>query len=292
MHDFDVITPDGRTLSVLESGEPDGWPILMHAGMPNSRLQYGPVVAIAQRQGVRLISYDRPGYGRSTAQPGRSMGSCCDDVRAIAEALDIDRLGVWGISGGGPHALACAALLEDLVVAVASLASPAPFDADGLDYYEGMGEMNVEDIRMSIEDPVSARAKCEQDRVEYIATEPDTIVESMSTLVSPVDEAALTGELAEFYVACARDGLAPGADGWWDDGVALVTPWGFELDAIRTPVLVRHGRQDRFVPFGHGEWLAGRIPTAQAALSDDDGHLTLVANHIAATHEWLLERMG
>ena len=291
MHDFDVMTSDGRTLSVLESGDPAGRPILMHAGMPNSRLQYGPVVRTAERQGIRLISYDRPGYGRSTAQPGRSMASCCEDVRAVAAALEIDQLGVWGISGGGPHALACAALLGDLVVAVASLASPAPFDAEGLDYYEGMGEMNVDDIRMSIEDPVAARAKCEEDRIEYMATEPDTIVESISTLVSEVDAEALTGELAEFYVACARDGLAPGADGWWDDGVALVSPWGFDLDAIRTPVLVRHGRQDRFVPFGHGEWLAQRIPSAKAALSDDDGHLTLVANHIAATHEWLLERM-
>jgi pimeloyl-ACP methyl ester carboxylesterase len=291
MHDFDVTTPDGRTLSVLESGDPAGRPILVHAGMPNSRLQYGPVVRIAEGQGVRMISYDRPGYGRSTPQPGRCMASCCDDVRAVAAALEIDQLGVWGISGGGPHALACAALLEDLVVAVASLASPAPFNAEGLDYYEGMGEMNVDDIRMSIEDPVAARAKCEEDRIEYMATEPDTIVESISTLVSQVDAEALTGELAEFYVACARDGLAPGADGWWDDGVALVTPWGFDLDTIRTPVLLRHGRQDRFVPFGHGEWLARRIPSAQAALSDDDGHLTLVANHIAATHEWLLERM-
>ena len=291
MHDFDVITPDGRTLSVLESGDPTGRPILVHAGMPNSRLQYGPVVRTAERQGVRLISYDRPGYGRSTAQPGRCMASCCEDVRAVAAALEIDQLGVWGISCGGPHALACAALLEDLVVAVASLASPAPFTAEGLDYYAGMGEMNVDDIRLSIEDPVAARAKCEEDRIEYMATEPDTIVESISTLVSEVDAEALTGELAEFYVACARDGLAPGADGWWDDGVALVTPWGFDLDTIRTPVLVRHGRQDRFVPFGHGEWLAQRIPSAQAALSDDDGHLTLVANHIAATHEWLLERM-
>jgi pimeloyl-ACP methyl ester carboxylesterase len=220
------------------------------------------------------------------------MASCCEDVRAIAAALDIDRLGVWGISGGGPHALACAALLEDLVPAVASLASPAPFDADGLDYYEGMGEMNVDDIRMSIEDPLAARDKCEQDRVEYIATEPETIAESIATLVSPVDAQALTGELAEFYVACARDGLAAGSDGWWDDGLALVTPWGFELGSIRTPVMLRHGRPDRFVPFGHGEWLAGRIPGGQAELSDDDGHLTLVPNHIEATHEWLLKRMG
>ena len=292
MRDFDLTTPDGRTLSVLESGDPYGRPVLVHAGMPNSRLIYGPFMELAERQGVRLISYDRPGYGRSTAQPGRSVAACCEDVRTIADALGIERWGVWGVSGGGPHALACAALLEDLVPAVAVLASLAPFDAEGLDYYEGMGELNVEDIRLSIADPVAARAKCERDRVEHIATEPEMMIDMVATLVSPVDAAALTGELAEYYVARARDGLAQGSDGWWDDGVAVVTPWGFELSEIRTPVLLRHGREDRFVPFGHGEWLADHIPGVQAELSDDDGHLTLVANHIEATHEWLLERMG
>jgi pimeloyl-ACP methyl ester carboxylesterase len=241
---------------------------------------------------VRLISYDRPGYGRSTRQEGRTVASCCEDVRAIADALGIDRLAVWGLSFGGPHALACAALLEGLVVAAASLASPAPFDADGLDFYAGMGRENVDDIRMSIEDPAEARAKCERDRVEYMATEPEQIAASISTLVSDVDAAALTGELARHYAACARDGLAPGSDGWWDDGIALITPWGFELSEIRTPVLVCHGRHDQYVPFAHGAWLASRIPGAQARFTEDAGHMMLAGPQIEATHEWLLERLG
>jgi pimeloyl-ACP methyl ester carboxylesterase len=118
--------------------------VLVHGGTPNSRLLYGPHVELAARQGIRLISYDRPGYGGSARQPGRTIADCTADVRAIAGVLEIDRLAVWGGSGGGPHALACAALLPDLVVAVASLASPAPYGSPGLDYCEGMGEMNAE----------------------------------------------------------------------------------------------------------------------------------------------------
>ena len=131
MHEHEVATPDGRVLTVLEDGEPGGRPVLVHNGMPNSRLLFAPDVASARRLGIRLISYDRPGYGGSTPQPGRNVADCAEDVRAIARALDIDRLAVWGISGGGPHALACAALLGDLVAGVAVLASVAPWGVAG-----------------------------------------------------------------------------------------------------------------------------------------------------------------
>ena len=97
--------------------------------------------------------------------------------------------------------------------------------------------------------------------------------------------------MAQYLVDCTQSGLAPGAEGWWDDGVALNEPWGFELESIRTPVLLYHGRQDRFVPFGHGEWLAGHIPGVQAQLTDDDGHLTLTERHLEQIHAWLLERL-
>ena len=199
---------------------------------------------------------------------------------------------MWEISGGGPHAIACAALLPDLVPAVAVLASSAPWKADGLDYFDGMGEMNVEDIRLLFDDPVAARAKCESDRVEMLATSPDELVEYLSTLLTPTDAAVLTGELAQYLVDAVRSGLAPGSDGWWDDNVADLSPWGFELDSIRTPVLLRHGRQDRFVPFAHGEWLARHIPGVQAELTDDDGHLTLTERHLDDVHAWLLDRLG
>jgi pimeloyl-ACP methyl ester carboxylesterase len=282
-----VQTPDGGTLAVVEAGDPGGRAVLAHNGTPNSRLLYAPSVALAERQGIRLLSYDRPGYGGSTARPGRSVADCADDVRAIAAALDLDELAVWGISGGGPHALACAALLPGLVVAVASLASIAPYGPPDLDFFHGMGELNVEDIRLQLADPVAARAKCEADREEYLAADAETIAGLMRSLLGPEDAAALTGELADYLFACVVSGLAPGAEGWWEDGVAFLEPWGFELESIRTPVLLHHGRDDRFVPFGHGEWLARHIPGVEAVFTDD-GHLTLIANHLESIHEWLL----
>jgi pimeloyl-ACP methyl ester carboxylesterase len=278
-------------LQVLERGAPDGKPVLLHNGTPNSRLMYEPQVRLAERQGIRLISYDRPGYGGSTPHPGRTVADCAQDVRAIATGLGIERLAVSGISGGGPHALACAALLPDLVPAVAVLASSAPWGADGLDYFEGMGELNAEDTRLFVEDRVAARAKCEQDRLESLEVSAEQVHEGLKTLLSPADAAVLTGELAQYLVDCMRSGLAPGAEGWWEDDVALMQPWGFELSSIRTPVLLYHGRQDRFVPFGHGEWLAGQIPGVQAELTDDDGHLTLTDRHQEQIHAWLLERL-
>jgi pimeloyl-ACP methyl ester carboxylesterase len=279
---------DGRTLVVQEGGDSDGRPVLVHGGSPNSRLLYPPDVALAARQGIRLISYDRPGYGGSTRQPERIVSDCVQDVRAIAAALGIERLAIIGGSGGGPHALACGALLPDLVVAVAALASVAPYGSPDLDYYDGMGELNIEDTRLLLEDPVAARAKCERDREEMLLADADSLMEFLRTLLSPADTEVLTGELVEFVVTSTRAGLAPGADGWWDDGLALVGSWGFDLDSIAVPVLLRHGRQDRFVPFAHGEWFARHIPAVDALLTDDDGHLTLTVRHLESINAWLL----
>lgn len=286
-----VAVKDGRALQVLERGDRDGKPVLVHNGTPNSRLLYEPGVRLAERQGIRLISYDRPGYGGSTPQPGRTVADCAQDVRAIAAGLGIERLAIWGISGGGPHALACAALLPDLVAAVGVLASFAPWGADGLDYFAGMGERNVEDMRLFFEDRVAARAKCEQDRLEFLEVSAEQLHEGLKTLLSPVDAAVLTGAFAQYLLDCMRSGLAPGVEGWWEDDVAFLEPWGFDFGSIRTPVLLYHGRQDRFVPFGHGEWLAGQIPGVQAQLTHDDGHLTLTERHLEHIHAWLLERL-
>jgi pimeloyl-ACP methyl ester carboxylesterase len=291
MPEHAITTGDGRTLQVLERGDPDGLPVLVHNGTPSSRLLFEPDVTRAERQGIRLISYDRPGYGGSTALPGRTVGDCADDVRAIAGALGVDRLAVWGISGGGPHAIACAALLPDLVPAVAVLASGAPWAADGLDYFAGMGDLNVEDTRLHLEDPVAARSKCENDRLDVLATGPEELRDQLKSLLSPVDREVLTGDLAQYMVDAGRLGLAPGADGWWDDDTAFLAPWGFELDSIRTPVRLLHGRHDQFVPVAHGEWLARHIPGVEADILGGDGHLTLTARHLDHVHAWLLERL-
>ena len=287
--DRSITTASGRELLVREGGDPAGRAVLVHLGTPSSRHLYGPHLLDAKARGIRLIAYDRPGYGGSTPQPERTVADCAEDCRTIIDALEIDRFAVWGISGGGPHALACAGLLSDRVVAAASLASPAPFDAEDLDWFADTGEENVNDDKLILSDPEAARAKIARDRLEFFeSTEPDP-AGSHPTLFSPVDAAVLTDQLAEYVLERNRIGLGPGIEGWWDDSVALLRPWGFSLDAVQVPVMVWHGRQDWMVPFQHGEWLVRRIRTADPHLSDDDGHLTLLQNRVPAVHAWLLD---
>ena len=284
-----IRTPDGRTLAVEDSGDPDGRPVLVHMGTPNSRRLYGPNVADAAARGLRLICYDRPGYGGSDSQPGRIVADCAADARAICAALGIGRVGMWGISGGGPHVLACAALLPDLVAAAASLASPAPYLADGLDWLAGMGQANADDARLMLSDEAAARAKLETEREEMLATTAADIAEQLKSLLTPADAEVLTGELAEFLASSDREGLRPGSQGFWDDSRALMLPWGFDIADVSVPVLIMHGRHDQFVPFGHGEWLAAHVPGAEARLLDHDGHLTLLAHRVHEVHSWLAE---
>jgi pimeloyl-ACP methyl ester carboxylesterase len=278
---------DGRTLAVEEYGDPSGLPVLVHNGTPNSRHLYQHVVADATTRGLRLIGYDRPGYGGSSPHPRRTVADAAADARAICAALGADRVAMWGISGGGPHVLACAALLPDLVVAAASLASLAPYGAAGLDWYAGMGQENADDFRLYFADPEGARQKVAKDREEALAETPGDVAKGLATLLTPTDAAVLTGALAEYLVWSTKQGLAPGDEGWWEDAVAHASPWGFELAQISVPVLLLHGREDRFVPFGHGEWLARHVPGVTARLLDQDGHLTLLENRIPEVHSWL-----
>jgi pimeloyl-ACP methyl ester carboxylesterase len=285
-----VDTSDGRRLAVEEDGDPEGIPVLVHNGTPNSRLLYKHHVADAVARGIRLISYDRPGYGGSSPAPGRTVADCAGDVRAICAALKIDRLLTWGISGGGPHVLATAALLPDLVVAAASLASLAPYGAEGLDYFQGMGQLNVDDYQLYFRDKAAARAKVDTDREEMLAATPEEVATMLQSLLSGPDAAVLTGDLAEYLEQSTQSGLAPGGEGWWEDGSADVEAWGFDLDTISVPVLLLHGEQDQFVPFGHGVWLAAHIPGVEARLTAEDGHLTLAERRVGEVHAWLLSK--
>lgn len=287
-----VQTPDGRTLAVQEAGDPGGKAVLVHMGSPNSRHIYGPNAADAAAKGLRLICYDRPGYGGSSPQPGRTHADCAADVRAICAALGIDRVAIWGISGGGAHTLASAALLPDLVVAAAALAGLAPYGADGLDWFDGMGKDNADDFKLLIDDKATSRAKLEQDREEILAATADDLAKAFESLLTPVDAATLTGEIAEYLSFSGHEGLAPGSEGWWEDAMAQVSPWGFDIADISVPVMVMHGRQDKFVPVGHGEWLAAHVPGVDARILGNDGHLTLLEHRIPEVHAWLSEYLN
>jgi pimeloyl-ACP methyl ester carboxylesterase len=289
MHEHTVTTADGRELRVQEAGDPGGTAVIVHNGTPMSRLLFRPCIEDAEARGIRLIGYDRPGYGGSTPQPGRSVADAAADVAAIADALGIDRLTTWGISGGGPHALACAALLPERVVASACLASVAPYPAEDLDWFAGMGETNITEFGLALEGRASLEPVLRQELEGMLAGGPEGLAEAMRSLLSPVDEAVLTGEVALYFFEALRTGSEERLDGWIDDDLAFTKPWGFDLGRIEVPVLLWQGAEDRFVPFSHGEWLADRIPTVAARLSPDDGHLTLLLRRVSDVHAWLVE---
>jgi pimeloyl-ACP methyl ester carboxylesterase len=268
-----VRTPDGRTLAVAEWGDPAGVPVIFHHGTPGGRIQYWSDPTIYARYGIRRITFDRAGYGESSRQKGRSIADVVPDVVAIADALAIDRFAVIGGSGGGPHSLATAALLPDRVLRCIAAASPAPWEAD-FDHWAGMNEGNVEEYRAALIGEEAHRPIAEREAASALerlrSGREDWLGEGYT--MSDADRDAMARNLA-----VARDqmehALAPGVDGWVDDLVASVRPWGFDLEEIRCPVLIQYGRRDEFVPAANGDWLVAHVPGAQAMITDE-GHLS------------------
>jgi pimeloyl-ACP methyl ester carboxylesterase len=286
----EVAGAGGRTLGVYEAGDPAGRAVIAHHGTPAHGSLFAPWVAHAQARGIRLVGYDRPGYGASTADPDRTVASAAADVAAIADALGIDRFATWGVSGGAPHALACAALLGERVVAAASLAGIAPFAAPGLNWFAGMGEGNLVEFGAALQGRATIERLARQQADSMLGGPGADAAEELASLISGPDAAALAGGYGEFWLGSMPDVFRTGVDGWVDDDVAFLAPFGFELSAIAVPTLVWHGRQDLFVPVAHGEWLATAIPGAEVRISVDDGHLTLSTERIPAVHDWLLAR--
>ena len=288
---FTVSSESGRDICVFEAGHQDGVPILVHSGTPGSRLPNRLWMKDAQAMGVRLIGYDRPGYGGSSPDPGRVVATAARDVLAIADALSLKQLAVWGWSGGGPHALACAALLPDLVVAAASLASLAPYKKDDFDWLSGMGNDNVLEFTAALKGRNPLKEFLEAIAPGLLNADPQSLLQAMRTLLSPVDAAVVTGDFVTDLLNSTHEGIGEKLNGWVDDDLAFMKPWGFTVSQISIPVLILHGEQDRFVPFSHGEWLARSIPNVDARLSVDDGHMTLAIDRIPEGHSWLLDKM-
>jgi pimeloyl-ACP methyl ester carboxylesterase len=174
------------------------------------------------------------------------------------------------------------------VVAAASLASAAPFDGEGLDFFAGMGPGNIEEFGIAVEGGEAAiRPLAVEQAAELKRGTQEQMVEAMAPHLSPVDAAELRGPIGATFHAHFQDAFSVSVDGWVDDDLAFISPWGFKPSDITVPVLLWQGRQDLMVPYGHGEWLAGQIPDVDARLTEDDGHLTLVTRRIPEVHQWL-----
>ena len=285
-------TPTGRPLWVEDSGATDGFPVLVHPGSPGSRRLFGPAAEhAASAHGLRLISYDRPGIGGTPSRPGRAVADCVADVRVIAAELGLTRFAVWGFSGGGPYALACAALLPELVVAACLFASPAPYDAEGLVFADGWPGAYRSEMKRFFDHPELARKRFRTDAEEQLEalSAPEGWMELWGALAE--SGPAYSREMAEYLAAAQRDCLGRGDQGWWEDWAGLLTPWRFDPTAIRVPVRLWHGARDTSIPQAHGRWLAAHVPGAEADFTADDDHATVEVNHRCRAFDWLNEQL-
>lgn len=272
MAETEVRLEDGRTLHVHDAAGAGAGAlaIVWHHGSPQTGAPLDPLLAAAAARGIRLVSYGRPSYGGSTPNPGRDVASAARDVAQVADALGIDRFTVMGASGGGPHALACAALLAGRVTGAVCLAALAPF-TDDFDWFAGMAS----------DGGLRAALAGREARVRHAATE-----EFDEDSFTAADWAALSGTWASLRADAARAGTA-GLDGLVDDDVAFTAPWGFDVARIDAPVLVVQGGEDRVVPPAHADWLVGHLPRPELWLRPRDGHVS-VLDACPLAMDWLV----
>ncbi|MFC9438189.1 alpha/beta fold hydrolase [Nocardia sp. NPDC057030] len=256
----DIRTGDGRIVRAYDSEHGgDAGVLVWHHGSPQTGVLLDPLLAAANARGIRLVSYGRPGYGGSTRLPGRDVAAAAHDVERIADALGIERFAVMGASGGGPHALACAAGLPNRVTGLVCLAGIAPFTED-FDWFAGM--VAPGGLRAAMN---GAAARTEFAEIDEFDRDSFT----------SADFDALAGAWASLGADARRAGEA-GSAGLVDDDLAFVNPWGIELSAITAPALLVHGGQDRVVPPAHADWLRQRLPKGQLWSRPDDGHVSVL----------------
>jgi pimeloyl-ACP methyl ester carboxylesterase len=265
---------DGRGLDIDDAGG-DGTPLVFHHGTPGSVTPLPQIAEAAERHGLRMITYSRAGYGSSTRHAGRSVADVVADIDQVLDHLGVERCVTGGWSGGGPHALAMAALRPERTAGCLVIAGVAPYSADGLDFMAGMGEQNVAEFSAALEGETALRANLDGQRPGLLEADGPGIIESLSTLLPEVDRALLTDDFGEALATNMHEGLRTDVDGWLDDDLAFIRPWGFGLGSISVPTSVWQGSEDLMVPFAHGVWLADHIAGATPHLLEGEGHLSV-----------------
>jgi len=288
----ELVLADGRSLDLRLAGPDDGPALVYIHGTPSSAGFPEDLGAAALARGMRLVSWSRAGYFTSSRRAGRSVADSVADAAEVLDHLGIDSAYALGWSGGGPHVLACGALLPARFRAVASLAGVAPYvESQGsLDWFAGMGQDNLDEFDASIEGEAALRAYLEPQGAELRHVRADGIVGAMASLLPEADRAHLTGAFGDELARDFREAVQVSIDGWVDDDLAFTREWGFDLASLDLPVTVWQGSDDLMVPFGHGEWLAAHIPGASAQLLQGDGHLSIVVGRAAEIVDDLLAR--
>lgn len=284
--------PDGRDLEYEVQGPSTGPVALFHHGMPGSAVPMGTVLGSMTARGFRVITYSRAGYGASSHAPGRTVADTAADCAFLLTHLGVERYLVVGWSAGGPHALAGAAVAPESVEGVLLVSSFAPFDADGLDYVEGMGAQNVAQFGTVGHGESAMRELVGQMASAVRGNTSADVGTEMASLLPPVDLAVLTAEYGADNAANMDHGLSRGDEGWVADLAALTSPWGFDFGAVVAPIELWHGAVDQMVPVTHGRWLAEHLPTAEVHLEPEQGHLSIAIGSLGEKIEVLRKRVA
>jgi len=267
-----------RILEYLVEGPTGARALVMHHGTPGVAMVLEPVAEAAARHGMRFVAHSRPGYRDSSPHPGRRVADVADDVAALLDAVGADDFVTLGWSGGGPHALACAALLPDRCRAAAIVAGVAPYNAEGLDWLDGMGEENVAEFGAAATSTEALDRFLAEAAAGLKDVQPDDVIAAFGDLLSTADQTALRNGFSEYLAESCRAAVSRGYDGWRDDDLAFLADWGVDLAGIQVPVSIWQGDQDRMVPRGHGRWLGEHVAGATTHLVPGEGHLSLMKN--------------
>jgi pimeloyl-ACP methyl ester carboxylesterase len=277
----------GLDLGVALAGERGGFPLLLHAGSPGSRVLDADLVELAAEYGFWLLSYDRPGYGLSASRDGRRVADGAGDVRRIADFLGVERLAVWGFSGGGPFALACGAREPNRVAAACVFASVGPRGQPGLDFAAERTAEFRNEVELYFTDRSAARRKHRREGLAALAEMSQASWWMTRWGERAGSDFAHSLQLAQQLAANAQEAARQGDQGWWEDWGAFLNPWNFEVSEIRCPVQLWHGEQDMAVPVVHGRWLAQRIPVIDAHILANEDHSTIEIDNRSAALRWL-----